>query len=1020
MATKVEVIASHPPKYFAQASKGSDDSEHEVSGEGSNVPTDDDYDPALFQGVQEPAALAAFRKRMLDDPEYALHAVKKESARRRRHVQRKSVDAGSPLFSVRSIPCFHANCTYSYKRPGSNIVEVSDRPVILPAKFDGYTIRSCKKHHDHWRALESVNCCEVCRGLNNAEAGFQSPRTYVNDRNMKFLLCLYRAEKQATMLAIKVDWLPSDEGVDLPTAEPDTAEKTPEIEEEPEESNDHVVHTNHFETSGTTEATESAAPAALPTFDMSGWFSSADKLNQDMADRRRKRRGLLYAIPGAPLSPGRSLNSTHSLPDLSILRGIAAISAPPSPVLSVPSNTITSMPAPMALPLFTSHSSNVSVDQSHHEAAAQQLPVAEKKDIQSNVRASLSVRIAGDTFAVYAGTRISAGTVLGAFTMNDISPNEPQELRFVADAITLGQAPNSKMEQLDGQVIVTAIADLKENEKVLANFPEGSGFQQMLTNQKALRYLEVFKKIDIFNQGTLSPEECSSAAFAWFLAEGYKQLKERMKITIPIDNRHPHKKGIASQLGVTRSLSSIKHQVFYAWLAEWGYVAQLEALDMERAREDCWVTFKAGKEWNTEAFERALVARRNGPTPVAHPETGIILSLLPEGPKITFNPSVTSNNNSMEEIRPPFNVPLTRSEKRGAMSAGHSSAPSPAVSPVPKRLKSLRSHDNTITKPLFKIEADAELDSLLVSSRPSASAQPTYVFNKPAAEPRNPMEAIQYTDITMKLESPIARGTHGFIYKGLWKGSPVAVRFPTLKSPVTDEERERWINECNQLTLTHPNVITTYGMCANVQLCCVMEWASAGNLKQFLMNASPSTRSQCLPKIALDTARGMEYLHSRGITHCRLKASNVLLKGEISGNNVSNLEVKVGPYTPPADEVELLSSGQRTLPRHIAPEIAYTKEFSPKCDVYSFGMLLCHLFSDGAADPKTPQELSALRSFKGVDQKWKDLISACLGSDPNKRPTFTQVLSSLTEMQQTPMNVEGDKLVAQQPTPMEC
>jgi len=208
-------------------------------------------------------------------------------------------------------------------------------------------------------------------------------------------------------------------------------------------------------------------------------------------------------------------------------------------------------------------------------------------------------------------------------------------------------------------------------------------------------------------------------------------------------------------------------------------------------------------------------------------------------------------------------------------------------------------------------------------------------------------------------------------------------------------------------TLTHPNVITTYGMCATVQLCSVMEYADYGSLKHFLQSAPASVRLNYTHKIALDVARGVEYLHSRGITHCRLKSSNILLKGELTDGTFARLEVKVGPYSPATEEFILLSSKAAFHP-FVAPEVPLSGEFTAASDAYSFGMLLCHLFSDGAAEPKSPSELAHLPSFKTVNQKWKDLIFACTQADPDCRPSLPRILSLLNDM--TGVSAEGDMM----------
>jgi len=114
--------------------------------------------------------------------------------------------------SVRRVPCFFASCTHSYRRPNSNIVEFSDRPLVLQDKYNGYTIRSCKKHHDWWRnAKDSTpgdgrkerpkGPCEICRGLNES---ISPVKMYSNRRGMQFFICGTCAYRQADVLSIQV------------------------------------------------------------------------------------------------------------------------------------------------------------------------------------------------------------------------------------------------------------------------------------------------------------------------------------------------------------------------------------------------------------------------------------------------------------------------------------------------------------------------------------------------------------------------------------------------------------------------------------------------------------------------------------------------------------------------------------------------------------------------------------------------------------------------------------------------
>jgi len=109
--------------------------------------------------------------------------------------------SGLKGLSVRSIPCFYSGCIYNYKRPGSSVMELSDRPLHLPAKYKHFKIRTCKKHQDKWKHIErSPGLCEICRGLNSRD-GIASK--YTNPESVSFILCLPCAWRQHDILGIE-------------------------------------------------------------------------------------------------------------------------------------------------------------------------------------------------------------------------------------------------------------------------------------------------------------------------------------------------------------------------------------------------------------------------------------------------------------------------------------------------------------------------------------------------------------------------------------------------------------------------------------------------------------------------------------------------------------------------------------------------------------------------------------------------------------------------------------------------
>jgi len=100
-------------------------------------------------------------------------------------------------------------------------------------------------------------------------------------------------------------------------------------------------------------------------------------------------------------------------------------------------------------------------------------------------------------------------------------------------------------------------------------------------------------------------------------------------------------------------------------------------------------------------------------------------------------------------------------------------------------------------------------------------------------------------------------------------------------------------------------------------------------------NALPLNK---LIPIALEIARGMEYIHSQGIIHRDLKPENILIDDKshmkIADFGIACEEVYCDPF---ADDPGTY--------RWMAPEMIKHKSYGRKVDVYSFGLMLWEMVS---------------------------------------------------------------------------
>ena len=179
----------------------------------------------------------------------------------------------------------------------------------------------------------------------------------------------------------------------------------------------------------------------------------------------------------------------------------------------------------------------------------------------------------------------------------------------------------------------------------------------------------------------------------------------------------------------------------------------------------------------------------------------------------------------------------------------------------------------------------------------------------------------------VKLLEQIGVGAFGTVFAAEYAGSKVAAKL------IHNGKAEPGflIQECKMmLTLRHPNILTTLGFVSDdMSKHAILMELMASSLSSLLRNdgAHLSWTNPCTA-IALQVARGMAYLHERGVIHGDLKPGNVLL----------------GP--PPVLHVKLCDFGEAKRIEQ-TPGANHASSGAPvntkKGDVWAFGGLLIHL-----------------------------------------------------------------------------
>ncbi|XP_011005429.1 PREDICTED: serine/threonine-protein kinase-like protein CCR4 [Populus euphratica] len=282
-------------------------------------------------------------------------------------------------------------------------------------------------------------------------------------------------------------------------------------------------------------------------------------------------------------------------------------------------------------------------------------------------------------------------------------------------------------------------------------------------------------------------------------------------------------------------------------------------------------------------------------------------------------------------------------------------------------------------------------------------------------------------------DKKIGAGCFGSVYQGtLDDGCEVAIKRAEISNTYSysvgtkrQEDRDvAFINELESLSrLHHKNLVKLLGFCEDSnELVLVYEYMHNGTLFDHLhkLESSPLMSWTARIKVALDAARGVEYLHRYAvppIIHRDIKSSNILLD--------STWTAKVSDFglclMGPEDEKSHLSLLAAGTVGYMDPEYYILQRLSTKSDVYSFGVVLMEILSgykaihknengvhrnvvdlvvpsivqeeihrvlDSRVPPPTPFEIEAVI-------RTGYLAADCVTLEGRDRPSMTDVVSSL-------------------------
>jgi mitogen-activated protein kinase kinase kinase 7 len=249
-------------------------------------------------------------------------------------------------------------------------------------------------------------------------------------------------------------------------------------------------------------------------------------------------------------------------------------------------------------------------------------------------------------------------------------------------------------------------------------------------------------------------------------------------------------------------------------------------------------------------------------------------------------------------------------------------------------------------------------------------------------------QEIDYSEI--HFGETVNSGTYGVVRRAKWRNIDVAV-----KVMESEEEKKAFRNELKQLSkVNHENIVKLYGACVHKLTCLIMEYAEGGSLYDLLHNSDVNYTTPQAMYWLYQCAKGVEYLHSLRIVHRDLKSPNLLLVGDGTRLTICDFGT--------ACEARTHMTNCTGSAAWMAPEVFEGNNYTEKCDVYSFGIIVWEVTA--RKKPFDSIGPGAFRIMWAVHQGERppmvqkmppaieNMMTRCWDKEPTVRPSFTEII----------------------------
>ncbi|KAM9718123.1 tyrosine-protein kinase TXK [Menidia menidia] len=262
---------------------------------------------------------------------------------------------------------------------------------------------------------------------------------------------------------------------------------------------------------------------------------------------------------------------------------------------------------------------------------------------------------------------------------------------------------------------------------------------------------------------------------------------------------------------------------------------------------------------------------------------------------------------------------------------------------------------------------------------------------------------INPSELTLMKE--LGCGQFGVVKLGKWR-SQQKVAIKAIREGAMCEED--FIEEAKvMMKLCHPKLVQLYGVSLQQRpLLIVAEFMENGCLLNFLRHRGRTLKDAWLLSMCQDVCEGMEYLESNSFIHRDLAARNCLVNEH---NVVKVCDFGMTRYV--LDNQYTSSSGAKFPVKWSPPEVLHYSKYSSKSDVWSFGVVMWEIYSEGRTPFENRSNLEVVNDItRGIrlykphraSQRIFTIMYRCWHEMPQGRPPFSELLDEIRKLAENP------------------